>query len=247
VNVKEEIKVYDKATVSAETGEIEEFDGVIFPNVIRRREIDFIESKFQIFKPKRVLDFGCGGGWLSKVLASYGCEIVGVDVSRSLILSAKKTSPTVNFVVGDCINLPFRERSFDAIVGVAILHHLNIHEALIECNRVTAKDSLLLFMEPNKLNPIAALGRKILPMGTHTKTEKPLTLPELNQCFAKTSLSIKEIKYVFFYSFSLARLFRRHSFPRTILPIISKSESLLEEIPLIKFLSATFFLEATKY
>ena len=246
MNVKDEAEVYDKAKVSVDTGEIEEFDQVIFPNVIRKREIDLICSKVRAIRPKRVLDFGCGGGWLSKSLAFNGQNVIGIDVSRRLIRYAKKASPDSEFIVGDCMNLPFREKSFDAIIGVAILHHLNSYSALSECRRVTAEGSLLLFMEPNKLNPISALGRKILPMRTHTKGEQPLTLQELTESITKVELIIKEIKHIFPYSFGLARLFRGRSFPKVIIPFISASESLLEEISIIKFLSSTFFVVAIR-
>ena len=246
MGLKDEIDVYDKAEVAIDTGEIEEFDKVIFPNVIRRREIDLIRFELQAVKPERILDLGCGGGWLSRILVSCECEVVGIDVNRSLINSARRAAPTVNFIIGDCMNLPFREKSFDAIVGIAILHHLNIYVALSECHRVTTEGSLLLFMEPNKLNPLSALGRSMFPMETHTKTEKPLTLRELAESVTKARLNIKEIRPIFPYSFGLARLFRGRSFPKILVPILGMSEELLEEIPIIKFWSSTFFVTALR-
>ena len=37
----------------------------------------------------RVLDVGCGEGWLSRVLASSGAAVVGVDASEPLIIAAR--------------------------------------------------------------------------------------------------------------------------------------------------------------
>lgn len=39
--------------------------------------------------PRRVLDVGCGEGWLCRALSAYGIEAVGVDGSASLIESAR--------------------------------------------------------------------------------------------------------------------------------------------------------------
>lgn len=246
MGLEDEIDVYDKAKASVDTGEIEDYDAVFFQNVIRRREIVLIQSELQALKPRRILDFGCGGGWLSRILASFECEVVGVDINRSLIKCAKIVAPTVDFVVGDCMKLPFRENSFDVIVGIAILHHLTIYNGLCECHRVARIGSLLLFIEPNKLNPISALGRKIFPMQTHTKGERPLRLRRLVRVFAHASLTIKKVKHLFPYSFGLARIFRRWSAPYIIVPLVSASEELLERVPIVRSLSSSIFIVAIR-
>src|SRR5688500_16607039 len=40
-------------------------------------------------KPRRVLDVGCGEGWLARALASHGIAVTGVDFSAPLIDAAK--------------------------------------------------------------------------------------------------------------------------------------------------------------
>lgn len=42
-------------------------------------------------EPKRVLDLGCGEGWLMRALAEQGIEAVGLDVSMELVVSAEET------------------------------------------------------------------------------------------------------------------------------------------------------------
>ena len=40
-------------------------------------------------RPRRVIDVGCGEGWLARVLSSNGCEVVGIDASAALIEAAR--------------------------------------------------------------------------------------------------------------------------------------------------------------
>ena len=40
-------------------------------------------------KPDKVLDVGCGEGWLARALAPHGCRVVGIDSSEALIESAR--------------------------------------------------------------------------------------------------------------------------------------------------------------
>ncbi|KSW27063.1 MULTISPECIES: methyltransferase [unclassified Pseudomonas] len=40
--------------------------------------------------PHRVLDIGCGEGWLCRVLEAQGCEVVGIDASPALIEAARQ-------------------------------------------------------------------------------------------------------------------------------------------------------------
>src|SRR5687768_1888520 len=42
-------------------------------------------------KPAKVLDLGCGEGWLAGALAQHGLETVGIDGSASLIAAARST------------------------------------------------------------------------------------------------------------------------------------------------------------
>lgn len=138
MGIKDEIESYKNAVVSLDTGEIELWDHVIFPNVIRKRELGLVFTVLERTRPRKILDYGCGAGWLTKILISKGYDTTGIDASSALINSAVKSCGEGRFIVGDCMNLPFASGSFDCIIGSAILHHLDTARALAECRRVAA-------------------------------------------------------------------------------------------------------------
>lgn len=247
MSLKDEINVYGKAEVSVFTGEIEDYDAVVFQNIIRKREIDLIESEFQVVKPKRILDFGCGGGWLSRVLFPYECEVVGIDVSRSLISGAKRAVPTVYFIVGDCMNLPFRDGTFDAVISIAALHHVDVRRGLKEVRRVSENSCSLILMEPNKLNPLSAIGRKLFPMETHTMGEEPFIPAQLRSCLALQGFKIKLVRYLFFFSFPLARMLKilnSSAIPDFLVFLVGAFERMFEHLPILNSLSSTIVVLA---
>ena len=240
VSLRDEIDVYDKAETSL-TGETVSYDAAIFPNVIRKKEIELIRVFLEAKRPKVILDYGCGGGWLSLSLLSWGFDVVGVDASESMVRKAKLVCHEADFIVCDAMRLPFRDKVFDCIIGISILHHLNLQKAFEELKRISLSESKFLFMEPNLLNPLSAIGRKLLPMEYHTKEEKPFTPGYLKTAFNLADFSLEKYFSLFFLSFPTARLFKvAHVTPRlSLVTVISFLESALEKLPGIGQLNST--------
>jgi ubiquinone/menaquinone biosynthesis C-methylase UbiE len=71
--------------------------------------------------PARTLDVACGTGWLTMHLRG---EIVGLDASESMLEIAQQRVPDGEFVVGDALELPFEEGSFDRIFTGHFYGHL---------------------------------------------------------------------------------------------------------------------------
>ena len=76
----------------------------------------------------RVLDIACGKGTSAIFLAQkYGCRVEGLDISEDLIKEARDfarrngVGDTVNFRVGDALDLPYSENEFDVAVSQAML------------------------------------------------------------------------------------------------------------------------------
>lgn len=65
--------------------------------------------------PASVLDAGCGTGRLAIELARHGLEVVGVDVSSSMIAEAQRLAPDLEWVEADLAGLGLG-RQFDVVV-----------------------------------------------------------------------------------------------------------------------------------
>lgn len=80
----------------------------------------------------RVLDIGCGPGWIAVELArrNPGWEIVAVDPSASMrargmaLANRVGVSNRVNFETGEAGSLPGASSSFDIVISNFVLHHL---------------------------------------------------------------------------------------------------------------------------
>jgi demethylmenaquinone methyltransferase/2-methoxy-6-polyprenyl-1,4-benzoquinol methylase len=63
------------------------------------------------------IDVACGSGKLTAELARIAGptgRVVGVDFSVPMLEIARRQFPTIEFLEGDALNLPFDDRSFDA-------------------------------------------------------------------------------------------------------------------------------------
>jgi len=236
-----EVQVYEEVEVSCSTGETESYQETFFTEVIRRRELDFIKQVLMAEKPRLVLDYGCGGGWLSRLIFKWGFEVVGIDLSKRLVKVAKFVCREGDFVVCDAMRLPFRDGAFDSIIGISILHHLpKLSMALSELKRVSAFRAVCLFMEPNLLNPVSAFGRKFFPMEAHTAGEKPFAFGYLKAAFGLAGFTVEKYFALFFIAFPIARLLKvtKMKLPAWIVRAILLFENVMEKMPFIRCLNS---------
>jgi ubiquinone/menaquinone biosynthesis C-methylase UbiE len=75
----------------------------------------------------RSLDVACGTGWLTQHLKG---DVTGLDASGSMVAIAQERIPAANFVVGDALDLPFEDDTFDRIFTGHFYGHLENDDRL---------------------------------------------------------------------------------------------------------------------
>jgi SAM-dependent methyltransferase/glycosyltransferase involved in cell wall biosynthesis len=114
----------------------------------------------QIPSGKAVLELGCGtGDLLAGVQPSFG---LGLDLSRGMILQARKKHPRLHFLQGDAEALPLKE-TFDFVILSDLVGHLDdVHAALGEIRRVCKPDTRIILTYYNFVwQPILMAGERL--------------------------------------------------------------------------------------
>ena len=112
---------------------------------IKRRDIEsfaFAYWAFDSFKNKKVLDVGCGPGWLTAAYAQNGACVYALDLTlRALELTQKHLrfrNTDAHLQQASAEELPFKDNTFDLVVASGVLHHTpDTLQAFRECLRVT--------------------------------------------------------------------------------------------------------------
>jgi 2-polyprenyl-3-methyl-5-hydroxy-6-metoxy-1,4-benzoquinol methylase len=109
---------------------------------------------YELCKGKRTLDYGCGEGYGTAILAKNASSVVGVDVDPEAIehskdLYADFSNASFHFLESSL--LPFPDGHFEFITCFEVIEHVtNQEEILSELSRVLSPTGTLLISTPNK-------------------------------------------------------------------------------------------------
>ncbi len=85
----------------------------------------------------RVLDACCGTGDLAIGACERGAHVTGLDFSHAMLERARRKDPSIDWVHGDALALPFEDASFDgATVGFGVRNVDDLEAGLRELRRV---------------------------------------------------------------------------------------------------------------
>lgn len=102
-------------------------------------------------KSRQVLEVGSGTGRISRVIANHSGDLTIVDIGPRLVDTVAGEFRCKG-VVGDALNLPFREGSFDCVVSSECIEHTpDPSQAIREMCRVCRPEGVVCLTTPNAM------------------------------------------------------------------------------------------------
>lgn len=154
----------------------------------------------------RVLDAGCGAGQMSCALASRGAEVVGVDISPSLLEVARARTPEdvanqITYVAGDMLDPMHGE--FDFVVAMDSLIHYQPRDtasALLELARETSHKIVFTIAPKTPMLSAMHIAGKLFPRSDRSPAIVPTAVRTLNRELEQTLTSIGRVNTAFYKS-----------------------------------------------
>ena len=114
----------------------------------RRVVADFSVMWQNALPQGRLLDVGCGNGWLLESMKALGWAVEGVDLDPQAVESARARGLQVH--LGHLVGLHLPAQSFDALTMSHFIEHVHDPAAVIaECHRLLKRGGRLVMVTPN--------------------------------------------------------------------------------------------------
>jgi 2-polyprenyl-3-methyl-5-hydroxy-6-metoxy-1,4-benzoquinol methylase len=135
--------VNKKSLVTANYGNLQKYQckNILVKKLLNR----FLNNLYDIvssIKVENVLDVGCGEGFVINYLKArdVNLKFEGVDINEKAINMARQMNPGVNFKIENIYDLQYEDNSFDLVMAIELLEHLQSPEkALLEIKKVSKK------------------------------------------------------------------------------------------------------------
>lgn len=214
------------------------------------RRCDLILNQINVMPSTRIIELGCGTGFMAYLLAKKsGAQVIGTDICKSFMDQANASFQLSNlrFEYLNCtLEESFqhfgKEASIDAFVGNGILHHLvrELKSVFKKLRYYLKPGGKLVFLEPNIYNPYCFLIHNV-PWLRQWKRLEP------GECaFSKKFAELSLIAAGFVDVSVQYRDFLLPFIPEPLVKPCIKIGARLEKMPLLRMLSQSIFLLAQK-
>jgi ubiquinone/menaquinone biosynthesis C-methylase UbiE len=119
----------------------------------KNRTLHYLNRISKRLRGKRVLEIGCGTGYLTQILKEEykATKVTGIDISPKSIEKAEELYPNNKFEVMRGEKLTFDDESFDVVISIQTIEHIkNYSQHLKEVYRVLKDKGIYLIETPNK-------------------------------------------------------------------------------------------------
>jgi len=205
---------------------------------VARQSKNFTEQYLRQHSPGALaLDFACGDGQYSFIMAEAGANVTGIDISETSVWNAARAAEarglSAHFQAMDCEQMTFPDSTFDLINVNGVLHHLDLDRAYSGLARVLRPGGSVICVEAIAHNPVFQAYRRFTPhLRTAYETEHILRRRDI----VSASRYFHCVEWKFFHFLSLAAVPLRGSaiFDST-LSVLEGLDALVLRLPLIRW------------
>lgn len=191
------------------------------------RRAGFLIEAARLAPGVRCLELGCGTGEFTTRLVASGCELTAVDISPESVERCRaRVGDAAEVVVGNIeTGEGLHGRTFDAVVGVSVLHHVDVRVCLRAIVPLARPGGRFAFTEPNRANPQIRAERRFEPLrrARHVLPhETSFRDRELRELFEEAGLVVDVAEpFEFLHPFT----------PRALIAPMLAAERVLERTP----------------
>ncbi len=195
---------------------------------LERRVIESLcQYKMTPLTQKRILEVGCGTGWMLREMVNWGARpenLSGVDLLEKAIEEARRSCPTTDLRCANAENLPFDDEAFDIVMQFTTFTSIldeNVKKRIAEeMLRVITPSGVVLWYDyfvSKPTNPdVKGIGRR----------EIIRLFPNCSFDFRKVTLAPPITRVIAPYSFLLCYLLDKIPWLRTHYLVVIKKDHL---------------------